>query len=137
MALAHVHMRGDPFTHCVAVIFLVVYTDLYGAIIDDLKLLCLKARRLRAMGHGHTHPFSRHPIKPTYPHKLNHSQVMGQMNEQMDAKDTAKVMAEFTKQNEYMNVKEDMLDDALMDAVGREGGQEGRRVEGKEGRDGK
>eukprot|EP00624_Nannochloropsis_granulata_P004547 evm.model.NODE_32581_length_16376_cov_18.250671.8 len=38
------------------------------------------------------------------------------MNEQMDAKDTAKVMAEFTKQNEYMNVKEDMLDDALMDA---------------------
>jgi len=46
------------------------------------------------------------------------------MNEQMDAKETAKVMAEFTKQNEYMNVKEDMLDDALMDAV-REGGWEG------------
>ncbi len=42
---------------------------------------------------------------------------MGKVNEQMDAKETAKVMAEFTKQNEYMNVKEDMLDDALMDAV--------------------
>lgn len=42
---------------------------------------------------------------------------MGKMNEKMDAAETAKVMQEFAKQNEYMNVKEDMLDDALMDAV--------------------
>ena len=42
---------------------------------------------------------------------------MGDVNAQMDVKETTKVMQEFTKQNEYMNVKEDMLDDALMDAV--------------------
>lgn len=39
------------------------------------------------------------------------------MNEMMDATKTSKVMTEFARQNEYMNVKEDLLDDALMDAV--------------------
>jgi hypothetical protein len=42
---------------------------------------------------------------------------MGDMNEMMDATKTSKVMTEFARQNEYMNVKEDLLDDALMDAV--------------------
>ena len=42
---------------------------------------------------------------------------MGDINSQMDVKETTKVMQEFTKQNEHMNIKEDMLDDALMDAV--------------------
>jgi Arc/MetJ family transcription regulator len=44
-------------------------------------------------------------------------QVMGDVNGKVDAAQTAKVMQEFARQNEFMNMKEDMIGDALQDAV--------------------
>lgn len=42
--------------------------------------------------------------------------AMGTANKAMDVKETMKIMAEFTKQNETLQVKEEMMDDALIDA---------------------
>jgi Arc/MetJ family transcription regulator len=39
------------------------------------------------------------------------------VNGKVDAAQTAKVMQEFARQNEFMNMKEDMIGDALQDAV--------------------
>lgn len=42
---------------------------------------------------------------------------MGDINAQLDPAATAKVMQEFARQNEYMNMREDLIGDALQDAV--------------------
>lgn len=42
-------------------------------------------------------------------------------NSQMDTAETMKIMAEFTKQNERMNVQEEMMDDVLTEAFDQEG----------------
>lgn len=42
--------------------------------------------------------------------------ALGNANENMNASAVAKIMAEFTKQNEIAAVKEEMMDDALIDA---------------------
>ncbi len=39
--------------------------------------------------------------------------VMGKMNKQMDAQEVMKVMGEFSKQNEMMGMKEEMMDDTI------------------------
>lgn len=44
------------------------------------------------------------------------SSAMGVANSKMDATEVAKIMNEFTKQNEIATVKEEMMDDALADA---------------------
>jgi division protein CdvB (Snf7/Vps24/ESCRT-III family) len=38
---------------------------------------------------------------------------MGKMNKQMDAQEVMKVMGEFSKQNEMMGMKEEMMDDTI------------------------
>merc|ERR1719343_1837059 len=42
-------------------------------------------------------------------------------NAQMNTAETMKIMAEFTKENERMQVKEEMMDDVLADAFDQEG----------------
>mmetsp|Transcript_28075 Transcript_28075/g.39466 ORF Transcript_28075/g.39466 Transcript_28075/m.39466 type:complete len:225 (+) Transcript_28075:219-893(+) len=44
------------------------------------------------------------------------SSAMSTANDAMNVKETMKIMAEFTKQNETMAVKEEMMEDALIDA---------------------
>lgn len=48
------------------------------------------------------------------------STAMATANSAMDSKETMKIMAEFTKQNETLTVKQEMMDDALMDAFDNE-----------------
>lgn len=45
-------------------------------------------------------------------------------NKQMDIKKTTKIMAEFQRENERTQVKEEMMDDVLMDAFDTEGMEE-------------
>ncbi|GAX28834.1 charged multivesicular body protein 2B [Fistulifera solaris] len=45
-------------------------------------------------------------------------------NKQMDIKKTTKIMAEFQRENERIQVKEEMMDDVLMDAFDSEGMEE-------------
>jgi charged multivesicular body protein 2A len=42
--------------------------------------------------------------------------AMGKMNSAVDAKEMSKMMMEFQKQTEIMNMKEELMDDALTDA---------------------
>merc|ERR1712157_187400 len=44
------------------------------------------------------------------------SSAMSSANATMDAKELQKTMNEFTKQNELLNIREEMMDDALADA---------------------
>ena len=46
--------------------------------------------------------------------------AMGKMNDAVDAKEMTKMMMEFQKQTEIMNVKEELMDDALTDAFDNE-----------------
>jgi hypothetical protein len=45
-------------------------------------------------------------------------------NKHMDVRKTTKIMADFQRENERMNVKEEMMDDVLMDAFDTEGVEE-------------
>jgi charged multivesicular body protein 2B len=45
---------------------------------------------------------------------------MGVANSAMDVKATMKIMQEFSRENERMEVKQEMIDDALMDAFDNE-----------------
>mmetsp|Transcript_36824 Transcript_36824/g.54090 ORF Transcript_36824/g.54090 Transcript_36824/m.54090 type:complete len:225 (-) Transcript_36824:401-1075(-) len=51
--------------------------------------------------------------------------AMKTANEAMNNKEVMKMMNEFNRQNEIMNVKEEMMDDALADAFDSEGVEEG------------
>mmetsp|Transcript_9578 Transcript_9578/g.11115 ORF Transcript_9578/g.11115 Transcript_9578/m.11115 type:complete len:220 (+) Transcript_9578:123-782(+) len=44
------------------------------------------------------------------------STAMGKINTAIDAKEMTKIMADFTRQNEVMEVRQEMMDDALTDA---------------------
>jgi len=48
------------------------------------------------------------------------SNAMGAANAAIDSKETMKIMAEFTRQNETLQVKEEMMNDALIDAFDNE-----------------
>lgn len=52
------------------------------------------------------------------------TETMKVANQQMDVKQTMKIMSEFTKENERMQVKEEMMDDVLADAFDTEGMEE-------------
>jgi division protein CdvB (Snf7/Vps24/ESCRT-III family) len=48
------------------------------------------------------------------------TEAMGVANSAMDVKATMKIMQEFSRENERMEVKQEMIDDALMDAFDNE-----------------
>lgn len=50
--------------------------------------------------------------------------AMASANKAVDSKEIAKIMNEFTRQNEVMQVREEMMDDALADAFDSEGMEE-------------
>ena len=50
--------------------------------------------------------------------------VMKTANDQMSSQEVAKVMAEFSRQNEIMGMREELMDDALIDAFDGEGVEE-------------
>lgn len=52
------------------------------------------------------------------------TEAMKVANKQMDVQKTMKIMAEFQRENERTQVKEEMMDDALMDAFDTEGAEE-------------
>ena len=52
------------------------------------------------------------------------TQSMANANKQMDMKETSKIMAQFQRETEAMNVKEEMMDDVLADAFDSEGVEE-------------
>lgn len=52
------------------------------------------------------------------------SAAMGKMNTAIDAKEMTKIMADFTRQNEVMEVRQEMMDDALTDAFDADGIEE-------------
>lgn len=52
------------------------------------------------------------------------TEAMKVANKQMDIKKTTKIMAEFQRENERTQVKEEMMDDVLMDAFDTEGMEE-------------
>mmetsp|Transcript_589 Transcript_589/g.785 ORF Transcript_589/g.785 Transcript_589/m.785 type:complete len:222 (-) Transcript_589:84-749(-) len=52
------------------------------------------------------------------------STAMGKMNTAIDAKEMTKIMADFTRQNEVMEVRQEMMDDALTDAFDADGIEE-------------
>ena len=52
------------------------------------------------------------------------TQSMATANKRMDMKETTKIMAQFQRENEAMNVKEEMMDDVLADAFDSEGVEE-------------
>ena len=52
------------------------------------------------------------------------SGALAKMNTAVDAKDMQKIMNEFVKQNEMLNMKEELMDDALIDAFDSEGVEE-------------
>lgn len=51
----------------------------------------------------------------------NVTSAMASANNAVDTKEMAKVMAQFQRENEIMNVREEMMDDALADAFDSEG----------------
>lgn len=52
------------------------------------------------------------------------SGALAKMNNAVDAKDMQRIMNEFVKQNEMLNMKEELMDDALIDAFDSEGVEE-------------
>ena len=48
------------------------------------------------------------------------STAMGKANQAIDTKEMNKIMADFTRQNEVMEVRQEMMDDALTDAFDNE-----------------
>lgn len=53
---------------------------------------------------------------------------MGRMNKQMKLPQIQKIMQEFEKQNEIMDMKEEMMEDAIDDAMGDADDEEERWV---------
>jgi hypothetical protein len=51
-------------------------------------------------------------LKPFH-HHASQAKVMEKMNDKVDMKSMQKTMAEFSKQNEVMQMKEDMMNDAV------------------------
>jgi charged multivesicular body protein 2B len=49
------------------------------------------------------------------------AKIMGKMNEQIRPQDVQRTMAEFERQNEMMNMKDEMISDTLDSALGAEG----------------
>ena len=54
----------------------------------------------------------------------NVSTAMAAANSAVDAKEMAKIMAQFTRENEVMELRQEMMDDALTDAFDSEGVEE-------------
>ncbi|KAI3384174.1 hypothetical protein SNEBB_008208 [Seison nebaliae] len=52
------------------------------------------------------------------------AQAMGRMNKQMNLPEIQKIMMEFEKQSEMMDMKEEMMDDAIDDALGDDDDEE-------------
>lgn len=52
------------------------------------------------------------------------STAMSKVNNAVDAKEMTKIMADFTRQNEVMEVRQEMMDDALTDAFDTDGLEE-------------
>lgn len=65
----------------------------------------------------HLYSTKKRPPSVAQESQMSGPQVMGDVNAKVDAAQTAKVMQEFARQNEFMNMKEDMIGDALQDAV--------------------